>query len=443
MANVTKPIALDETLQRVAGAMENMALGKGVDTIIAEPYDATATYAVGDYVIHDGALYVCAVAIATAEAWTAAHWTEILLADEVKRALSGGGVSDVQIDGASVVDGGGVAEIPIATHTNVNYGVVKLSSTKGLAIDATNGELRINPASSAVIKSGGSEYAPLCAYRIREGVFFGLAKAAGDATQSASSNVVGAYTESAKSAIHTMLNGSVAVSGNTPTITGQDGIRYVCGEVSTISITPPASGIIDVVFESGTTPAVLTVNGTVRWANGFDPTSLDANTSYELRIVDGKFGLATAYGASGQSNDGWILADTAQLANGADIQLLPAGTIYKKYKVVCKKSNGLKTSGAKVKIKPEVQGSINPFSLEISPSTFTFCWQAEIVSKTARSVAIAANFMAENNGAVATNLFTSPFPRDAELTGAVTLTVPDDTFKDEDIGKPIYVYVMK
>lgn len=36
-------------------------------------------------------------------------------------------------------------------------------------------------------------------------MFYGLAKAAGDTTQSASSNTVGAYTDDAKTAIRAML----------------------------------------------------------------------------------------------------------------------------------------------------------------------------------------------------------------------------------------------
>ena len=87
------------------------------------------------------------------------------------------------------------------------------------------------------------------------------------------------------------LNFKTAVSGSTPSITGVAGMRYVCGEVSTISITPPQSGIIDVVFESGSTPAVLTVPNTVIWNDeDFDPTSLEANTVYELNIMDGIYG---------------------------------------------------------------------------------------------------------------------------------------------------------
>jgi hypothetical protein len=115
-----------------------------------------------------------------------------------------------------------------------------------------------------------------------------MAKAAGDTTQSASSNAVGTYTETAKSKISEMLSAPVSVSGTTPTITALSGIQYVCGEVATLDITLPASGIVDVVFESGSTPTVLTVNPqtgmTVEWANGFDSANLEADTLYELNI---------------------------------------------------------------------------------------------------------------------------------------------------------------
>ena len=40
-------------------------------------YDATKTYAVDDQVTYDGKVYKCSTAIATPEAWTAAHWTEV------------------------------------------------------------------------------------------------------------------------------------------------------------------------------------------------------------------------------------------------------------------------------------------------------------------------------------------------------------------------------
>ena len=45
------------------------------DAFITDEYSATSTYAIGDMVIHENALYVCSTAITTAEAWNSAHWT--------------------------------------------------------------------------------------------------------------------------------------------------------------------------------------------------------------------------------------------------------------------------------------------------------------------------------------------------------------------------------
>ena len=192
-------------------------------------------------------------------------------------------VDDVQINGTSIVEDG-VANVPIATPTEL--GAVMSATSEGIEI-TSSGYLRIYQARDAEVKAGQKGYRPITPNNQHRSVFYGLAKSAGDTTQSASSNAVGNYTESAKSAISEMLNGSVAVSGTTPTIVAKSGIRYVCGEVSTLDITLPQSGIVDVVFESGSMATVLTITGTVKWANGFDPTSLDANTTYEINIMDG------------------------------------------------------------------------------------------------------------------------------------------------------------
>lgn len=85
------------------------------------------------------------------------------------------------------------------------------------------------------------------------------------------------------------------VSGTAVTITGEPNTRYVCGEVATISITPPQSGIIDVMFTSGSTATVLTVPNMVQWPEWFDPTSLAANTTYEINVMDGIYGLVMAW----------------------------------------------------------------------------------------------------------------------------------------------------
>ena len=125
---------------------------------------------------------------------------------------------------------------------------------------------------------------------------------------------MGTYTTEAKAAIHTMLGidpASIAaqvdiplvetVSGTTPTITGQPNTRYGCGEVSTISITPPAAGSISVRFTSGSTATVLSVPDSgasaVIWPEWFDATSLEADTIYEIMIEDGIYGMVMSWPA--------------------------------------------------------------------------------------------------------------------------------------------------
>lgn len=171
------------------------------------------------------------------------------------------------------------------------------SELYGIQISA-GGYIGTYPATPDRIKSGLASNQPVTPFRQHLSTFYGLAKAAGDTTQSASSNAVGNYTEDAKSAINEMLNGSVSVSGTAPTINAKAGIRYICGEVLSLDITLPASGIVDVVFTSGSTPTVLTITPptgqTVKWANGFDPTTLDTDTVYEINIADG-LGVAASW----------------------------------------------------------------------------------------------------------------------------------------------------
>lgn len=201
-------------------------------------------------------------------------------------------VQDVQVNGVSVLQDG-VANVPAASPGL--YGVVKPTSTYGVSIIGS-GFLGLVQPTDAQIKSG-SAYVAILPNRQHNATFYGLAKAAGSDEKN-STLPVGQYTESAKSAISEMLNGSVSVEGTTPTINAMPGVRYICGEVSTIDIVTPEMGIVDVVFKSGSTPAVLAVTPptgmTMRWANGFDPTALDADTVYEINIADG-LGVAVGW----------------------------------------------------------------------------------------------------------------------------------------------------
>ena len=107
-------------------------------------------------------------------------------------------VEDVQVNGTSIVEDG-VANVPVASGNN--FGVVKVAN--GLRIDT--GRLVINRAAIDQIKEGVNGYVPIVPYNQHESTFYGLAKAAGDTTQSSSSNAVGNYTDSAKTAIKNML----------------------------------------------------------------------------------------------------------------------------------------------------------------------------------------------------------------------------------------------
>ena len=197
-------------------------------------------------------------------------------------------VSDVQLDGTSVVSNG-VAEIPVASNSTLGVVCVNDDGFGGLLVNQNTGELTARRALYRADLAGNSQTMMPTPAGSQTYVFYGLSKAAG---YNDGNNVnVGVYTEPAKSAISTMLTSPVSVSGSTPSITALPGIRYVCGECTTLDITLPASGCIDVTFESGSTPTVLTVTpptgATVKWAGGFDPTSLDADTTYEINICDG------------------------------------------------------------------------------------------------------------------------------------------------------------
>ena len=86
---------------------------------------------------------------------------------------------------------------------------------------------------------------------------------------------------------------TVNVSGTTPTITAQADTRYVCGEVATLDFTPSQTGICDVVFTSGSTPTVVTLPSTVKFTDG--AFTAEADTTYEINILDGIYGAVMAW----------------------------------------------------------------------------------------------------------------------------------------------------
>lgn len=73
----------DEELNKATFGIPQGEPGAGAVGTVASAYDASKTYAVGDYAIHNNDLYRCITAITTAETFTASHWTKIVLADDV------------------------------------------------------------------------------------------------------------------------------------------------------------------------------------------------------------------------------------------------------------------------------------------------------------------------------------------------------------------------
>ena len=128
---------------------------------------------------------------------------DYVLTENDKQEIAGlvdASVEDVQVNGGSIVSNG-VASIPLASADD--YGVVKVNQYQGIRISSN--ALAVYPSASAQVKAGSNAARPIVPSIQHESVFYGLAKAAGDTTQSASSNAVGAYTDDVKTAIRAML----------------------------------------------------------------------------------------------------------------------------------------------------------------------------------------------------------------------------------------------
>ena len=112
-------------------------------------------------------------------------------------------VTDVRMNGNSIAVNG-VADIPMAGNNTLGLVRVRNTQSFGVKIDSA-GNLDVRSASSEQIKNGTANYIAITPTVQDQSVFYGLAKASGDTTQSSSSNFVGTYTPEAKGAIQQML----------------------------------------------------------------------------------------------------------------------------------------------------------------------------------------------------------------------------------------------
>ena len=88
-------IITDTTLAVAGEAADAKATGDAIAAAkaavlnaMAPAYSPSATYAVGAYVNHNGAIYRCTTAITTAEAWTAGHWAAVPLGADLEGQVS-------------------------------------------------------------------------------------------------------------------------------------------------------------------------------------------------------------------------------------------------------------------------------------------------------------------------------------------------------------------
>lgn len=92
--------------------------------------------------------------------------------------------------------------------------------------------------------------------------------------------------------INDMKVNVVSMDGTEVTINGVANTRYICGEVTSLTIYPPETGIIDVLFSVGSSNAVVTLPNTVKMPSNYQ---ISLDTTYEINIMDGVYGAVMSW----------------------------------------------------------------------------------------------------------------------------------------------------
>ena len=82
------------------------------------------------------------------------------------------------------------------------------------------------------------------------------------------------------------------VSGTTPSITAEANHRYVCGTLGSLSFTPSAEGLCEVIFTAGS-DMVLSLPSSVRMPDWW--TGVEANRTYDIMVLDGTLGAVMSW----------------------------------------------------------------------------------------------------------------------------------------------------
>lgn len=223
---------------------------------------------------------------------------EWIYADEAWEKFGGGSISvpvtDVQVNGVSVLDAQGVANVPKATASV--FGVISIPGASGGGLKFSENKLVVSTATDAQVKAGENNSRPVTPFNQHTSTFYGLAKAAGDATQSASDNPVGTYTDNAKTAIQTMLG--VPSVNDIPVESGTDvgAIQGKAWQIGSSTSTPVASGKGSFAVGFNTT-----ASGVVAFAEG-------VSTTASAQSAHAEGGGTIASGASSHAEGGYTTA---------------------------------------------------------------------------------------------------------------------------------------
>lgn len=127
--NVYILIPVDTTARTAAANASALATSLNVDSvkyknIVSDPnlgvYNPESTYSVGNFCYYENELYECNTDISTAEAWTAAHWTKIIVKDLIDAAKAVADEAAQAIEGAKDLTFDEDFFTPDETDTEVN-----------------------------------------------------------------------------------------------------------------------------------------------------------------------------------------------------------------------------------------------------------------------------------------------------------------------------------
>lgn len=146
-------------------------LGAVDEEAVADEYDSTATYVVGQYAYHENTLYRCTTAITVAEAWNAEHWTIAVLGDDVSGHVNNKsnphGVTTAQIGAIPATEKGaanGVAElgadgrVPSEQLPSYVDDIVEVATYSDLPATGEAGKIYVTLDTNLTYRWGGTEY---------------------------------------------------------------------------------------------------------------------------------------------------------------------------------------------------------------------------------------------------------------------------------------------